>query len=67
MCELLANNGITEYTTFDILQDEDVRAGIKIYSNWPTFPQLYINSELIGGLDVVTEMAESGELQDVIQ
>lgn len=66
MIELLTKNNITEFTTFDILEDQDVRNGIKIYSNWPTFPQLYINTELIGGLDVVTEMAESGELADCL-
>ncbi len=42
-----------KYGTFDILQDEDVRQGLKKFSNWPTYPQLYVNSELIGGLDIV--------------
>ena len=46
---LLNETGV-KYTTFDILSDEDVRQGLKTYSNWPTFPQLYINGELIGGL-----------------
>ncbi len=55
-----------EYTTYDILEDEEVRAGLKIYSDWPTYPQLYIKGELIGGCDIVMEMYQAGELQDVL-
>uniref|UniRef100_A0A0N4Z1B6 Glutaredoxin domain-containing protein n=1 Tax=Parastrongyloides trichosuri TaxID=131310 RepID=A0A0N4Z1B6_PARTI len=44
-----------DYTTFDILQDDEVRQGLKIYSDWPTYPQLYLDGELIGGLDIVRE------------
>jgi glutaredoxin-related protein len=43
-------------------QDEDVRQGLKAYSNWPTYPQLYVKGELIGGIDIVQEMAEEGDL-----
>lgn len=50
------------YDTFDILTDEEVRQGLKTYSDWPTYPQLYVNGELIGGLDIVKEMLASGEL-----
>ncbi|NP_001279353.1 glutaredoxin 3 [Callorhinchus milii] len=53
------------YSSFDILSDEDVRQGLKIYSNWPTYPQLYVNGELVGGLDIVKELAESGELDKI--
>lgn len=56
----------TDYQTFDILQDNDVREGLKKFSNWPTYPQLYINGELIGGLDIVKEMNESGELESML-
>lgn len=42
-----------QYSSFDILSDEEVRQGLKTYSNWPTFPQVYVNGELIGGLDIV--------------
>ena len=42
-----------EFSTFDILEDEEVRQGLKKFSNWPTYPQLYVNGELIGGLDIV--------------
>jgi Grx4 family monothiol glutaredoxin len=55
------------YDTFDILSDESVREGLKTYSNWPTFPQLYIKGELIGGLDIAQEMMEDGSLQDALQ
>lgn len=55
------------YDTFDILSDESVRQGLKTYSNWPTFPQLYIRGELIGGLDIAKEMATDGSLQDALQ
>lgn len=60
---LLKEHGI-QFSSFDILSDEEVRQGLKIYSNWPTFPQLYANGELVGGLDIVKELAESGELQN---
>ena len=50
------------FTTFDILSDEDVRQGLKKYSNWPTYPQLYGDGKLIGGLDIMKELKEEGEL-----
>lgn len=53
-----------KFKTFDILNDQEVREGLKKYSNWPTYPQLYINGELIGGLDIVKELAEAGELEE---
>lgn len=56
----------TDYKTFDILQDNDVREGLKKFSNWPTYPQLYLNGELIGGLDIVKEMDESGDLESML-
>lgn len=55
-----------KFSTFDILQDDAVRQGLKTYSNWPTYPQLYVKGELIGGLDIVREMAVESELKDVI-
>lgn len=55
-----------DYKSFDILQDNDVREGLKKFSNWPTYPQLYLNGELIGGLDIVKEMDESGELESML-
>lgn len=60
------DNYKTDYKSFDILQDNDVREGLKKFSNWPTYPQLYLNGELIGGLDIVKEMDESGELESML-
>jgi len=57
----------TEYKTFDILSDMDIRQGVKEYSNWPTFPQLYVNNKLIGGNDIIHEMYEEGELEAVLK
>jgi monothiol glutaredoxin len=53
--------------TVNVLDDAEIRQGIKDYSNWPTIPQLYIKGEFIGGSDIMMEMFESGELQQVIQ
>ncbi|KFM66818.1 Glutaredoxin-3, partial [Stegodyphus mimosarum] len=55
-----------KYETFDILEDFDVREGLKKFSNWPTYPQLYINGELIGGLDILKELSLSGELDTLL-
>eukprot|EP00428_Durinskia_dybowskii_P085574 CAMPEP_0170444760 /NCGR_PEP_ID=MMETSP0117_2-20130122/48700_1 /TAXON_ID=400756 /ORGANISM="Durinskia baltica, Strain CSIRO CS-38" /LENGTH=358 /DNA_ID=CAMNT_0010705591 /DNA_START=56 /DNA_END=1128 /DNA_ORIENTATION=+ len=58
----LLNKHEAEYATFDILQDDEVRQGLKEYSNWKTYPQLYINGKLVGGLDIMQEMDEDGSL-----
>ena len=52
--------------TVNVLEDAEIRAGIKDYSNWPTIPQLYVKGEFIGGSDIMMEMYESGELQQVL-
>ena len=52
--------------TVNVLEDQEIRQGIKEYSNWPTIPQLYVKGEFIGGSDIMMEMYESGELQQVI-
>lgn len=62
----ILDNYKTDYKSFDILQDNEVREGLKKFSNWPTYPQLYLNGELIGGLDIVKEMDESGELESML-
>ncbi|KAI4811360.1 glutaredoxin 3 [Pseudochaenichthys georgianus] len=64
--ELMNDTGV-DYNTFDILQDEEVRQGLKTYSNWPTYPQLYVKGDLIGGLDILKELKESGELVSVLK
>lgn len=51
----------------NILENQEIREQLKIYSNWPTFPQLYVNGELVGGCDIISEMSESGELQTLIK
>ncbi|KNC96121.1 Grx4 family monothiol glutaredoxin [Spizellomyces punctatus DAOM BR117] len=63
--QLLKDQGI-DYQTFDILEDEEVRQGLKTFSSWPTYPQLYVNGELVGGLDIVKEMVESGDLKAML-
>lgn len=50
----------------NILDNDELREALKVYSNWPTYPQLYVNGELIGGCDIILEMHESGELQEVV-
>jgi len=55
-----------DYETKDILQDEDLRAGIKEFSDWPTLPQLYVDAEFIGGCDIVTELFQNGELKNIL-
>jgi len=54
------------YGTVNILEDQEIREGLKIYSSWPTFPQLYVKGELVGGSDIVIEMYHSGELQKLL-
>ncbi|HEU5481565.1 MAG TPA: Grx4 family monothiol glutaredoxin [Sphingomicrobium sp.] len=54
------------YKTVDVLQDAEIRQGIKDYSDWPTIPQLYVKGEFVGGSDIMMEMFESGELQQLV-
>ena len=62
MIQILNEEGM-QFGTFDILQDDEVRQGLKVYSNWPTYPQLYVRGELMGGLDIVKEMRAEGGLK----
>ncbi len=55
------------FKTFNILNDPEIRQGLKEFSNWPTFPQLYVNGKLVGGNDIITEMYKSGELQEFLK
>lgn len=57
----------TTFATVDVLEDEEVRTGIKEFGNWPTIPQLYIDKKLVGGSDIMMEMYEAGELQDLLK
>ena len=65
--ELLKATGVQDLVTVNVLEDDEVRQGIKEYSNWPTIPQLYVKGEFIGGADILGEMYESGELQTLIK
>lgn len=56
-----------KFAYVDILQNPDIRANLPAYANWPTFPQLWIDGELVGGCDIVTEMQESGELEPLVK
>ncbi len=55
-----------KFAAVNIFEDPEVRQALKTYSNWPTFPQLYVNGELVGGCDIVVEMYKSGELQQLL-
>jgi glutaredoxin-related protein len=55
------------YETFDILTDEEVRQGLKSFSNWPTYPQVYVKGNLVGGLDIIKELREGGELLSTLK
>jgi monothiol glutaredoxin len=55
------------FETVDVLQDQEIRNGIKEYSDWPTIPQLYVKGEFVGGSDIMMEMFESGELQQLVK
>jgi len=57
----------SEFAHVNIFEEPEIREGLKTYSNWPTYPQLYIKGELIGGCDIITEMYESGELQTMLE
>ncbi len=60
--QILKASGVTKLVTVNVLDDDEVRQGIKEYANWPTIPQLYVSGEFIGGSDIIAEMHESGEL-----
>ena len=55
------------FETVDVLADQDIRNGIKAYSDWPTIPQLYVHGEFVGGSDIMMEMFESGELKELVE
>lgn len=63
---ILKSCGVTDYVSVNVLADPEIRQGIKEYSNWPTIPQLYVNGQLVGGSDIMTEMYQKGELQKLL-
>ena len=64
--QILKACGVSDLKTFNVLEDDGIRQGIKDYANWPTIPQLYVNGEFVGGSDIMTEMYEAGELQQAL-
>ena len=65
--QILKNLSVTDYKDVNILADEELRQNVKIFSNWPTYPQLYIKGELIGGADIVKELYQTGELLQLLK
>jgi monothiol glutaredoxin len=65
--QVLKACGVKNLTTVNVLEDQDVREGVKQYANWPTIPQLYVRGEFVGGSDIITEMYQSGELQELLK
>ena len=64
---MLKESGVQDLVTVNVLDDAEVRQGIKDFSQWPTVPQLYVKGEFIGGSDIMNEMFESGELQALLK
>ena len=64
--QLLKMSGAQDLFTVDVLQNPEIREGIKQFANWPTIPQLYVNGEFVGGCDIMRELYQSGELQKLI-
>jgi monothiol glutaredoxin len=64
--KMLADVGATDYAYVNVLEDAQIREGIKLFSSWPTIPQLYVNKEFVGGADIMRELHESGELMRLI-
>tara|TARA_B100000575_G_C23127082_1_gene653154 strand:- start:2066 stop:2395 length:330 start_codon:yes stop_codon:yes gene_type:complete len=65
--QILRKIGLKDIATVNVLEDDQVRQGIKDFSQWPTIPQLYVNEKFIGGADIITEMYESGELSELLK
>ena len=64
--QILKACGVSDLKTVNVLEDDEIRQGIKGYSDWPTIPQLYVNGEFVGGSDIMTEMYQAGELQQTL-
>lgn len=65
-CAILQDLGVS-FHDVNVLEDEEIRQGIKEYGNWPTIPQLYVNKQLLGGSDIMMEMYQTGELQETLK
>ncbi|HEX4585617.1 MAG TPA: Grx4 family monothiol glutaredoxin [Burkholderiaceae bacterium] len=65
--QILKSCGVKNLVTVNVLEDEQVRQSVKEFANWPTIPQLYVNGQFVGGSDIMTEMFQSGELQELLK
>lgn len=65
--QMLKQCGVKKFTSVNVLEDADIRQGIKDYANWPTIPQLYVRGEFVGGSDIMREMYQAGELQKLLE
>jgi monothiol glutaredoxin len=65
--QILKQCGVKNLVTVNVLDDDDVRQGVKDFANWPTIPQLYVNGQFVGGSDIITEMYQNGELQELLK
>ena len=65
--QVLQASGVKELFTVNVLENPEIRQGIKTFANWPTIPQLYVGGEFVGGSDIMREMYESGELQKLLE
>jgi monothiol glutaredoxin len=65
--QILKSCGVKNLVTVNVLDDEEVRQSVKEFANWPTIPQLYVNGQFVGGSDIMTEMFQSGELQELLK
>lgn len=64
--QILKHCGVADFFSVNVLENQDIREGIKQYANWPTIPQLYINGQFVGGADIMREMYQSGELKKLL-
>ena len=65
--QILKSCGVKNLVTVNVLEDDEVRQGVKDFASWPTIPQLYVNRQFVGGSDILTEMYQSGELQELLK
>ena len=66
-CKLLRESGVSQFFSVNVLENPEIREGVKVFANWPTIPQLYIKGEFVGGCDIMKEMYQSGELQQLLE
>ncbi|CAG5132525.1 unnamed protein product [Candidula unifasciata] len=67
VCQILKFHGVDKFTAYDVLSDDELREGVKKYTNWPTIPQIFFNGEFVGGCDILLDMHKKGELIEELQ